>query len=292
MDSFLPALLLALLLGTVHGAVYVDLNSNCGSLCLGTSSSPYPTILGGLGAIPNGGWVIVNDGVYKGFGNKNLNISSAYTWVSSVNGPGKTIIDCEGDGYGIDLFSGTFNLTGFTIKNCVRNFQNPSRSYAQEGVYGGGAISIHSTDTLLFNLILYNNTATGFGGAIYSWSNNVEIHNSTITNNQANSLGGGVFVASASLALDDDTVIENNKALWTNVSSNGKDLFCISGSVTLDQTSDVSGLTCVSCQAMKTQPNNKAANVCPTSGATVGIRVSWEIVVFLVGLLVVGLDLL
>jgi len=267
----------ALLLCLVQGEVYVDLNSGCGSSCNGTQNSAYLSINQGLSYFSTGGTIVVNDGVYKGFGNKNLNVSSSYTTIVSVNGPSKTIIDCEGDGYAIDLFSGTFVISGFTIRNCYRHYQNPNRSFPAEGAYGGGALSIHSTYTRIYNVVLENNNATGLGGAIYIYSNSVEIYNTTITNNQVSGVGGGVFIASANLIISNDTVITGNKA-----SQNGSDIFCISGSVELrDNESSVGSVTCAACSITNAQ--NK--NICPT-GAGVRTRVS-SIIVALLFVLVV-----
>jgi len=244
---------------------------------LGSSTSPFVTIQQGLSAIINGGSIIVADGVYKGVGNKRLNLSSSATSISSVNGPESTIIDCEGDGYGIDLFSGTFSLTGFTIRNCQRNFQNPNRSFPEEGSYGGAAISIHSTYTVLTNVTLENNSATGFGGAIYIWSNSVEIYNSTITNNVVNGLGGGIYTQSANIKVGSGTRIQGNTALWTNVTGNGTDLFCFNGAVELlDQASVVSGFTCASCSITR---NN--TNLCVRPSSSVGVKESWNVILLL-----------
>jgi len=265
--------LFAALLCAVQGTVYVDLNSNDS---LGSSESPYVTIGEGLGATIYGGTIIVNDGVYKGLGNKNLNISSSSLSLSSVNGPSKTIIDCENDGYGIDLFNGGgFYLTGFTIRNCYRHFQNPNRSSIAEGNYGGGALSVHSTYTVLTNIRLENNNATGLGGAIYIYSDSVEIYNSTIINNNVIGVGGGVFIQSANLKIGNDTVIESNKA-----SQNGSDLFCISASVELlDKASDISSITCASCSVSR---NNTQLCPHPGSGSSAPISSAANLIAVLV----------
>jgi len=259
---------LAFLLCIAQGEVYVDSTSNCGNSCSGTTTSPFLTLLDALGSFQSGGTVIVNDGVYTGQGNKNINISTGIT-IKSMNGPENAIIDCEGDGYGFDLFSGPFYVTGITIRNCYRKFQNPN--YAQQGSYGGGALSIHSTYTVLTNVRLENNNATGLGGAIFIYSDSVEIYNSTITNNQVKGVGGGIYIQSANLKIGNSTTIRNNEA-----SQNGTDIFCISAAVEiLDSASAINSATCESCSI--TNAENK--NICPAAGMS--IRISWVVVLML-----------
>eukprot|EP00026_Physarum_polycephalum_P015081 Phypoly_transcript_15683.p1 GENE.Phypoly_transcript_15683~~Phypoly_transcript_15683.p1 ORF type:complete len:274 (+),score=28.82 Phypoly_transcript_15683:85-906(+) len=230
--------LVILLLGSVHCALYVDVAATCGTSCDGSSAAPFPTLLGGLNAIPHGGFLIVNDGVYKGVGNKNLNISSQDTSIVSVNGPGATIIDCENDGYGFDLFSGSFTITGLTIRNCFRDAEATYEDHS----YGGGAFSIHSTFTSLNNMVLENNDAKGLGGAVYIYSNAVVFTNTTITRNNVTGVGGGVYVESADLQLNNATITGNKASI------NASDLFCIRASVELnDQTSQISDMVCPIC---------------------------------------------
>jgi len=232
-------LILLLLVATVHCQVFIDVQSNCGTACDGTSSSPFATLLEGLQRIQSGGSLAVRDGIYKGAGNKNLNISSQNTAITSVNGPGSTIIDCENDGFGFDLFSGTFSITGFTIRNCYRNIE----ATYQDNSYGGGAFSIHSTFTTLTNMNLVDNDAKGLGGAVYIYSNTVFMYNTTIESNDVTGVGGGVYVQSAYLKLDNGTQIINNKA-----SINASDLFCTSATVELiDQNSKVDNIQCPNC---------------------------------------------
>jgi len=265
----LACALLVSLLCSVQGTVYVDANAGSSSN-VGTVQSPFLTLQQGLSAIGNGGQVIVNDGLYKGVGNKNLSIASQSSSITSLNGPNKTIIDCEGSGYAFEVFSaGSVTFTGFTIRNCYRHAQNVSNvTDPTEGNYGGGAFSIHSTDTILNNLILQNNSATGFGGAIYVFSSSFFINNSTIQNNQVTGIGGAIYIQSANLQLNNGTIISNNKA-----SQNGSDVFCVSASIQLlDNASQIATDSCISCSITR-----NGTSICPknTNGSVVGVTASY-----------------
>jgi hypothetical protein len=239
--------LLALFISSVHCEVYVDAHATCGGVCSGSSDAPFLTINEGLNAVANGGQIVIRDGVYKGIGNKNLNVTRSNTFIVSVNGPERTIIDCENHGFGFDLFSGTFSIEGLTVRNCYRNYE---QTY-QDQSYGGGAFSIHNTFTTLTNMIIVDNDAMGLGGAVYINSNTVFMYNTTITGNEVSGIGGGVYVQSAYLKLDNHTTLQSNKA-----SVNASDLFCISATVELiDKDSTVDKMECPKCSVVRDHKN-------------------------------------
>jgi len=248
--------------------VYVSATGN--STGVGSSESPFLTLSKGLGAIPWGGFVVVGDGVYKGSENINLTIQSADVHITSANGPEHTIIDCEGQGFAFELFSGPFYITGFTIRNCYRHYQNVSNiTTAPEGNYGGGAFSIHSAYSVLTGLRLQNNSATGLGGAIYIFSASIEIYNSTIEGNAVTGLGGGIFVAAANIMIGNSSTVDQNRA--TN--SSGVDIFCVGASIEiLDNESYVSTTACKSCSITHSYDN---INICTQDGSGMSLKVSF-----------------
>ena len=80
----------------------------------------YLTIQHAIDAAQYGDIVLVADGVYKGTGNKDLDLKGKAITVRSENGPASTIIDCEGVRKGFHFHSGetsTAVVSGFTIKN-------------------------------------------------------------------------------------------------------------------------------------------------------------------------------
>ncbi len=56
----------------------------------------YPTIQAGIDAAVDGDTVLVSDGIYTGDGNRDIDFNGKAIVLKSENGPGKTIIDCDG----------------------------------------------------------------------------------------------------------------------------------------------------------------------------------------------------
>ena len=54
-----------------------------------------PTIQGGIGAASDGDTVLVADGIYTGWGNRDIDLMGKAITVRSENGPENCIIDCE-----------------------------------------------------------------------------------------------------------------------------------------------------------------------------------------------------
>ncbi|MCH8274597.1 MAG: hypothetical protein IH851_07395, partial [Armatimonadetes bacterium] len=68
--------------------------------------SQYATIQDAIDAAVNSDTVLVEDGIYTGAGNKNLDFGGKLIEVISENGPDNCIIDCENDGRGFYFHSG------------------------------------------------------------------------------------------------------------------------------------------------------------------------------------------
>ena len=60
--------------------------------------SQYPTIQGGINAAVEGDTVLVADGIYTGWDNKELDFGGKDILLMSENGPANCIIDCEYQG--------------------------------------------------------------------------------------------------------------------------------------------------------------------------------------------------
>ena len=106
------------------------------------------TIQDGIDAANNGDVVLVNDGIFKGYGNKNLDFGGKQLTVKSVNGPEKTTIDCEQEGRGFYFHNeegANSVVDGFTIIN----------GYSDRG----GAIHTSYSSPTIRNCIIYYNTA-------------------------------------------------------------------------------------------------------------------------------------
>lgn len=123
-----------------------------------------PTIQAGIDSTNSGDTVLVDDGIYKGEGNVNIDFKGKSITVKSRNGAEATIVDCEKrSGTRGFVFQNneteTSILDGFTIRNGMHEI-------------GGGLYCILASPTIR-NCIISNNHATstvkdvGGGGGVY-----------------------------------------------------------------------------------------------------------------------------
>ncbi len=127
--------------------------------------------------------IYVAPGVYKGDGNKNLNINRKEILIISEAGPESTVIDCEGAGRGayFRYVAWPTLLQGFTIKNGVAEF--------------GGAIACRTASPTVRDCILIGNYAEQRGGAISCYGGAARIEHCVISGNLAEWSGGGGIAA-------------------------------------------------------------------------------------------------
>jgi len=156
----------------------------------------YPTIQAGINAAANGDTVIVADGVYRGVGNRGIDFKSKKIKVTSLNGPEKTTIDCEGLGRGFYFHSSETTesvLSGFTIKNGLAD--------------NGGGISCESSSspTIERNIIIGNYAQSQGGGIFCKNYSSPLIQNNSIIENKADANGGGICCL-----IESSPVIQNN----------------------------------------------------------------------------------
>eukprot|EP01112_Ceratiomyxa_fruticulosa_P009089 TRINITY_DN2371_c0_g1_i1.p1 TRINITY_DN2371_c0_g1~~TRINITY_DN2371_c0_g1_i1.p1 ORF type:complete len:280 (-),score=45.38 TRINITY_DN2371_c0_g1_i1:94-933(-) len=242
--------------------VYVDASSGCLS-CEGKVNSPVSTLQQALNKVFTGGEIIVNPGVYKGQGNVNITLQSAFIKITG-SGPSSTILDCEGNSNGFNLFSGTFILSGITIQNCYRN------AIVEGQQIGGSAIALYATDSTISNVVIKGNVGWGRGGAISIYSNSVFIINSTIHDNKVvNGSGGAVWVGSAYLELN-GTTIKNNVAPSDD---QGDDLYCTSASVAVLNGSSIKSPTCAACSIVNDNHEEICQQVAMASSNSLGLWV-------------------
>jgi parallel beta-helix repeat protein len=175
----------------VHAALVLAMLCLPGPLIAGTTrnvpSGPYPTIQSAITACVDGDTVLVADGTYTGFGNKNLSFLGKAITVKSQNGPGVTIIDCELDGRGFHFFTGETSksvVDGFTITNGLR-------------VVFGGGIYCHNSSPTIMNCVVSGNRSYD-GGGILCRDSSPTIVNCIITGNEATNLGGGIHCRDSS----------------------------------------------------------------------------------------------
>lgn len=145
----------------------------------------FATIQAAINAAETDDTVLVADGVYKGFGNRDLKINGKSIAVISENGPIYTVIDCEGSEmdqhFGVEYQTGANGsiLEGFTIKNGYFNH--------------GSAIHCNRAAPIVKNCLLYDNYASTSGGAVRCKSASPDFYNCTIVGNSS-IVGGGFFL--------------------------------------------------------------------------------------------------
>jgi predicted outer membrane repeat protein len=154
----------------------------------------------------DGDTIIVADGTYTGYGNRDIDFLGKAIVLRSENGPENCIIDCNGSEteyhQGFYFHSGedaNSVLDGFTITN----------GYAH---YGGGAIHCSLSSPIITNCIIRGNVAPvrffpglfggtyifNKGGGIYCYESSSIIKNCYIVGNRVEGKGGGIGLSDSS----------------------------------------------------------------------------------------------
>ena len=202
-----------------------------------------PTIQAGIDIAENGDTVLVDDGIYKGEGNVNIDFKGKQITLKSRNGADATIIDCEKkletrgfifqndetvdsvlDGFtikhGDHTFGGGLNLSyaSPTIKNCIID-SNQARKNGNWTGFGGG-IYIFNADPIITDCIFIRNKAPNFssgaicvdgefmrhGVVLKEDQATPTIENCTITDN----FGIGIYVQAFANPIINECIISKN----------------------------------------------------------------------------------
>jgi predicted outer membrane repeat protein len=210
-------------------------------------SGEYATIRDAMYACDNGDTVELADGVYTGYGNRDLVFAGTALTIRSASGdPLSCIIDCQGSdthqhrGFKFDPGVGRESvLEGVTIRNgCMigqpmpphgdnegaairckyasptisdcRFESNTTDSYFAGGT-GGAVFCIEESSPLVENCIFIDNTS-GLGGGMRCLRSDAVITGCAFVNNHANSEGGGLSCWSCEPVLIDNVFINNTSA--------------------------------------------------------------------------------
>ena len=174
--------------------------------------SEFPTIQAALDAAVPGDTIIVADGVYTGFGNRDLSYGGKAITLKSENGPATCIIDCQGTqenphrGFDFDGETAAAVLDGFTITNG----STPNGAILDE--FNGAGILIRSGSPTIMNCVITNNWAGCWGGAICcSWSGqgSPTIINCTISDNYCDDDGGAIFSLDSNPTIINSLIVNN-----------------------------------------------------------------------------------
>jgi parallel beta-helix repeat protein len=179
--------------------------------------SDFTTIQSAIDTAANGQVIIVDNGIYTGQGNRDIDFKGKAITVRSKNGPLWTIIDCQGDitnkRRGFYFHSGEneySEVNGFSIINGY----GPLATFTIDGSVmssGGGAIYCENTSSpTIRNCIIRSNTADSGGGGIYCWDHSApNIINNIIRDNTSGEGGGILFYYGCSAILSSNIICNN-----------------------------------------------------------------------------------
>ncbi len=171
------------------------------------------TIQEGISVATHGDTVLVEDGIYSGTGNRDLDFEGKMISLVSASGPVSTVIDCENIGRGVIFAMGegrNSRIIGFSIVN-GRAPVNGS------GSEGAGIFCVGSSPTIR-NCVIASCSAVE-GSGVYSEGGSPLIESCRIEENLNSSLGGGLSIRGGSPWIV-SCVIQNN-----SVASNGDSVF-------------------------------------------------------------------
>jgi len=165
-----------------------------GRLCV---PSEFVTIQDAVDVAGNGDIITVEDGIYKGAGNGDIDCLGKQLIIRSANGPAFTIIDCENADYGFYVDSGD-RLEGFTILNAFEGGIGASGSFTIERCiisdgFGSGIVCSGEGNQFIANCLIHGNASYGIRWISRGQPNIADITNCTIAKN----LTGGIYSVGA-----------------------------------------------------------------------------------------------
>jgi predicted outer membrane repeat protein len=163
----------------------------------------YPTIQQGITAAVNGDTVLVADGTYTGYGNRDIDFYGKAIVVMSENGADATMIDCEGSSW--DYHRGFYFHSGETSSAVVQGFTITSGTAVE---FGGGIFCNGSSPTIRGNIITGNETVDG-AGIHCRYGSDAIIEGNTIACNTAYRNGGGLACYLSSPTVARNTISQN-----------------------------------------------------------------------------------
>ena len=193
----------------------------------------------------DGATVLVADGTYTGYGNKDLDFTGKAITVISENGAGSTVIDCENDGRGFSFYNGEgpdSRVEGFTITKGYPEDEDGGGIYCfsssptisgniltgNRAEYSGGAIYCYSSSPIISHCVITGNSAFEGGGGIYCWAHSSPtITNCRIRRNSADDYGGGAYCYKSSPTITNCLIVENSAYDY------GGGIYCNSSSPTI-----------------------------------------------------------
>ncbi|MEK7774331.1 MAG: hypothetical protein AAB305_00400, partial [Candidatus Zixiibacteriota bacterium] len=166
--------------------------------------------------------VLVSDGIYKGYENRDIDLLGKHLVVKSVNGPEATIIDLQGAGTAFYIRNGENRSTlieGFTARNCNNSYGAAVHIFASHPTFrncwfennharDGGAVWAEYADSIMFiDCVFSADSAFGYGGAVYISNRPATFVRCVFDKNTAYR-GGGIY-AGGPVTIDQCTFVGN-----------------------------------------------------------------------------------
>ena len=179
----------------------------------------YPDIQTAINSAEDGDTVIVDNGVWTGPGNKNLDFLGLVITVRSKKGPDNCTIDCEGEGQGFYFHSNE------TAESVVKGFTITRGDCS--GICCSGSSPTITNCTIVDNVAYYG---SGGGGGVSCSDGSPTITDCTITDNIAYDDGGGVFCNGSNAIINNCTIADNTSYYGGN---GGGGIYCVGGTPTI-----------------------------------------------------------
>ena len=200
----------------------------------GSSAHPFDAIQEAIDAAISGDVVLLADGVYTGYGNKNLEFRGRQLTVRSQNGPTACVINCQDGGRafffgkrtttethldGVTITNGALSIGGGIrcqegspiISNCI---VIGNASWYTGGASGGG-FYLDTSNAVIYNCLIAGNTGTRGSGITCLGEASPQIVNCTIVANVGDDAAGGISCGAGA------TPLIVNSILWDNVADAG-----------------------------------------------------------------------
>ena len=164
----------------------------------------FPTIIAAVEAAADGDTIELEDGVFRGVGNRNIHMTEDVSVRSRSGNSKECVIDCEGSvsspAQGFDLvFVQSATFEGLTIRNGY--------------VATGAAMSMWGSSPLIRNCIFENNTALQ-GGAFCFARGEPVLERCVIASNVATEFpAGGIFCDRTELTIRHCTIVGNSSGV-------------------------------------------------------------------------------
>jgi len=205
--------------------------------------SQYATIQAAVDAAVEGDTVLVAPGVYKGPGNRSVDLGSKDLVITSEAGPERTILRCQGKttdpqrGFLVEGGQSSATLIeGFTIRGGATELgavSDPFNGGAIRitnsspvirdchfidnlaGCWGGALFIGHSGSPLIENCLFQDNLSLDGGGGIFSWNGErVIVRGCVFVGNEGTSTGGAILHFSPDSMLIESCTITGNSSNW------------------------------------------------------------------------------